>query len=341
MCKQLSNRGTELDQRKAGQLRFAVGLTAVILVGELIGGYWTGSLALLSDAGHVFSDVLSLGLSLFALRLALRPPTGRHSYGLHRAEVFAALVNGVALLGICYVIFREAYERLAAPPEVKSLELLGFALVGLIANWVVLTRLGGHSHDDINLRSAYLHVLGDLLASVGVVIGAVIMALSGWAIVDPIISACIGLLILVGAVRVTGEALHILLEGVPKGIDLEQVAEAMLQLPQVEGVHHLHAWSICSNLQAFSAHVVTCPEGEVQRRATRGQVEQILTQRFGFHHTTLELECDPCDDQSLLRHLEHGMGVEHDHDHECADGHPHHHGHDGEQHRPANSDEEG
>jgi len=317
--------GNEPDREKSRQLRFAIVLTAVVLVGEAVGGIWTGSLALLSDAGHVLSDVMSLALSLFAIRLASRPPTGRLTYGLHRAEVFAALLNGLALLGICVIIFREAYARLGAPPEIKSVELLIFALVGLAANWLVLVRLGGHAHDDINLRSAYLHVLGDLLASIGVVIAALIITFTGWTIADPIISIVIGLLILVGGVRVTAEALHILLEGVPRGVDLEQVAGALTEVPQVESVHGIHAWSICSNVPAFSAHVVMCPETEEERAEIVRELERILAERFGFYHTTLQAECEPCDDQSLIRHLPHRESATDQHHHSHNHNHDHNH----------------
>lgn len=302
---------TSFDQDKAGRLRFAIALTGVVFVGELVGGLWTGSLALLSDAAHVFSDILALGLSLIALALACRPAGGRHSYGLHRAEVFAALINAVTLLVICALILREAYLRLTAPAEIKSLEMLAIATVGLVANWIVLSRLGAHDRRDLNLRSAYLHVLGDLLASVGVVIAAVIITLTGWNVVDPLLSIGIAGLIVVNALRVLGEALHILLEGVPRGIELEDVAEALRKVPGVRGVHHLHAWSICSNMPAFSAHVVTCPDSEAERAATRAALENILVHRFGFADTTLEFECKPCADDDLMCKVNHGMTANH------------------------------
>jgi len=304
------------DREKSAQLSFAVILTAVVLVGEVIGGIWSGSLALLSDAGHVFSDVSSLLLSLFALRLAYRPPTRSHTYGLHRAEVLAALVNGLALLVICAIIVREAYDRFHEPAEIRSTGMLVIAAIGLVANWVVAARLGHHGHHDINVRSAYLHVLGDLAASAAVVGGAVVIALTGWVIVDPILSAAIGVLILVGAGRVLRDALHILLEGVPDGMDLEEVAAALTSIEQVEAVHHVHAWTICSNVLAFSAHVVACPETEDQRLTLRRRIEQVLGQRYGFADTTIEMECTPCPGAELLRHHSHDAApVQCDHEH--------------------------
>ncbi len=309
----------DFDRLRGRHLRFAIGLTGVVFVGELIGGFWTGSLALLSDAGHVFSDVLSLALTLFAVGLACRPPTDRHSYGLHRTEVFAALANGLSLVVICLLIFYEAYQRLLTPPAIKSLEMLAIALVGLVGNWVVAVRLGGHGHDDLNLRSAYLHVLGDLLASVGVVIAALVIRVTGWTQVDPLLSAGIGLFILGGAVRVIGQASHILLEGVPPGVDLEALAAAMVAVEEVKGVHHVHAWNICSNIRALSAHVVTCPETEAERAAIRTKLEHILSAGFGFTETTLEFECEPCCEDGLLCSIEHRAAAGHaHHDHPHA-----------------------
>jgi cobalt-zinc-cadmium efflux system protein len=314
----------DFDAVKTRQLRFAVVLTSVVFVGELIGGLWTGSLALLSDAGHVFSDVLALALSLLAVGLACRPPTERHSYGLHRTEVFAAFLNGVALLGISAVIFYEAYQRLAEPPSIRSGPMLLVAILGLVANGIVALRLGGHEHGDLNLHSAYLHVIGDLLASVAVVVAAVIILATGWLLIDPILSAGIGLLILAGGFRVTREATHILLQGVPRGIDLAEVASALAEVPGVQDVHHVHAWSLCSNILAFSAHVVSCPDNEAERTALRCKLEQILTERFGFSDTTLELECNPTCDGELLQQFTHGMTNNHNH------AHNHSHDHDNE-----------
>lgn len=314
------------DEQKARQLRFAVALTACVLAAEIAGGLWTRSLALLSDAGHVFSDVFSLALSLLALRLASLPPTDRHSYGLHRAEILAALVNGLSLLVICVLIGREAYVRFQEPPEVRSVEMLIIAAVGMAANWLVASRLQSHSHGDINLRSAYLHVVGDLLASIGVVVGAGAMAITGWHVIDPAISVGIGLIVLVGAVRVTLEAVHVLLEGVPPGVDVVAVVHEMTGVDGVLGVHHLHAWSVCSNLTALSAHVNVCEDSESERSRIRKELENLLQERFGFQMTTLQIECEPpTHEEGVLRHFRHGLnhGHAHGHSHEHADAHDH------------------
>jgi cobalt-zinc-cadmium efflux system protein len=314
------------DLQKAAQLRFAVGLTAVVFAGELVGGLLTGSLALLSDAWHVFSDILALGLSLSAVGLACRPPTSRHTYGLHRVEVLVALANGGVLVLISLGILWEAYRRLAAPGHINSLPMLVVAVVGLAANGLVALRLGGHSHGDLNLRSAYLHVLGDLLASVGVVIAALVIWLTGWVLVDPIISAGIAVLIIFSAYGILRDSVHILLEGVPAGVDLEHVVADLQAVPGVSAVHSVQAWSICSNVLAFSAHVVTCPETEAERRALRCELDRVLV-GHGFALTTLELECEPDCSPELLKQLTHGADAGHDHE-----SHDHHHHEPGDSH---------
>ncbi len=290
---------TSPDAVKEPKLKFAIALTSVTLVGELIGGWWTGSLALLSDAGHVFGDVLALALALVAFRLSQRGPTREHTFGLHRAEVFAALINSLLLGLIALTIFFRAYDRLFAHTEIKSGWMLAIGLVGLLVNVIVLTRLSGHG-GDINLRGAYLHVLGDLLASVGVVIAAVLIALTGQYIFDPAISVAIGLLILFSGLRLGRESVHILLEGVPRGVDLKQVAEDVTVLDNVVSVHHLHAWSLCSNYTAISAHVVATVSDPQEQREVHLAIEKLLRERFGFAETTIEMEAASADQEAPL-----------------------------------------
>ncbi len=284
---------------KEPKLKFAIALTSVILVGEIVGGWWTGSLALLSDAGHVFGDVFALVLALMAFRLSQRAPTREHTFGMHRAEVFAALINSLLLGLIALTIFFRAYDRLFAPTEIKSGWMLVIGLVGLLVNVIVLTRLSGHG-GDINLRGAYLHVLGDLLASVGVVIAAGLIALTGQYIFDPIISVAIGLLILFSGLRLGREAVHILLEGVPRDVDLKQVAEAITALDNVVSVHHIHAWSLCSNYTAISAHIVTAASNPQEQRQVHLAVEELLRERFGFGETTIEMEVASAEQEAPL-----------------------------------------
>ncbi len=287
------------DEVKEPKLKFAIALTSVTLVGELIGGWWTGSLALLSDAGHVFGDVFALVLALMAFRLSQRAPTREHTFGMHRAEVFAALINSLLLGLIALTIFFRAYDRLFAPTEIKYGWMLVIGIVGLLVNVIVLTRLSGHG-GDINLRGAYLHVLGDLLASVGVVIAAGLIALTGQYIFDPVISVAIAVLILVSALRLGQESVHILLEGVPRGVDLEEVADAIIAIKGVVGVHHIHAWSLCSNYTAISAHVITTVSDWHGQRGVHLAVERVLRERFGFAETTIEMEVASAEQEAPL-----------------------------------------
>ena len=300
------------DADKARRLGFATTVTVTILVVEIIGAWISGSLALLSDAVHVFADVLALALSLFALRLACRVPTETRTYGLHRTEIFAALLNGLTLLVIALLIGREAWLRFFAPPEIRTVQMLIVAVIGLAANWLVLTRLSGH-HQDLNMRGAYLHVLGDLLASVGVVAGALIMQFTGWYLADPIVSVLIGLLILSGAWRLMAGSLHILLLGVPRHLNVRKIAEAMREVPDVVAVHNLRLWAPCSNVYILSAHVVTCGESEEQRVRVREELRHLLAHDFGVSEVTLELEETACPLGDLIHPLAHPEPHEHDH----------------------------
>lgn len=298
------------DLDKSRRLLFATLLTAAILVAEIIGAWLSGSLALLSDAGHVFADIFSLLLSLAALRLACRLPSDTRTYGLHRAEILAALLNGLTLFAIALLISREAYLRLFAPPQIHTSLMLIVAVVGLLGNWLVLTRLSGHQH-DLNMRGAYLHVLGDLLASFGVVAAALIMRFTGWYLADPILSILIALLILGGAWRLVSESVHILLLGVPRSLNVHQIAEAMLTVAGVTEVHNLRLWAACSNVYIMSAHVVIAEEGEAERVRIRQELRHLLSHDYDVAEATLELEEMACPVASLIHPLEHPDEHEH------------------------------
>lgn len=310
------------DADKSRRLLLATVLTAGIFVVEAIGGFLSGSLALLSDAGHVFADVGSLALSFFALRLACRLPTATRTFGFHRAEIFAAMINGVSLVVIAILIWREAWERFAEPPEVRTGMMLIIAVIGLAVNVLVLTKLSGHHH-DLNVRSAYLHVLGDMLASVGVVIAGIVMATTGWFLVDPIMSALLGLLILWGAWRVLDEAMHILLLGVPRSLNLRDIAAAMNEVAGVNEVHAMRLWAPCSNLFILSAHIVACPETEEERAKIIGDLRGMLETRFNIAEATLEMENTACPLPGLVGPLAHPE-VTPAHDHEDDHGHAGH-----------------
>jgi cobalt-zinc-cadmium efflux system protein len=281
-------------------------LTILILVAEVIGGIWTGSLALLSDAAHVFMDIFALGLSYLALRLSALPADDRHTYGYHRLEVLAALFNGVSLLAIALGIFWEGYQRWQAPVHVRSVELLVIAVIGLAVNLVVAFVLGGHIHadepgdghapekEDLNLHSAYMHVVGDAISSVGVIVAAVVIMLTGLEWVDPLVSVLIGGLILLSSYRVMRSSLHILIEGVPVGMSIQGVADVIGKVPGVQEVHDLHVWSICSGNVALSAHLVLNNRGAQETRLLMAQVKQKLLSEFDIEHTTIQLDEGEC-----------------------------------------------
>lgn len=308
---------TTLDTTISRRLVFAIRLTAITLIAEIIGGIWSNSLALLSDAGHVFLDLFALLLSLGAIKLATQPPSERHSFGLHRAEVLASLVNGLTVLLMAGGILYEGSKRLIAPEEVQTTPMLVIAVLGLVANLLAAQGLHGHSHDDLNVRSAFLHVLGDAVASVGVIVGAVVMRYTGWYQVDPLISIAIGLLILVGAARVLRDATHILMEGVPRGLSVEQVAGRIRALEGVTDVHHLNLWAVCSHIVALSAHVEIEPEFDGQRSQLIHRIEHRLEHEFHITHTTIQFDCPACNNAPLIKefsHIErHNGSCGHDH----------------------------
>lgn len=263
-------------------------LTAGFMVVEALAGFWTNSLALISDAGHMLTDVGALGLALFALWFSRQVAPHRLTYGYLRFEILAALINGLALLGITGFIFWEAAQRLRQPPEVHSGEMLVVAILGLCVNLVSLYLLssgGGHS---LNERGAMLHVLGDLLGSVGAIIAAALIGAFNWYWADPVASAVIGLLILRSTWELLKEAVNILMEGTPVHLDVEELHRAMLAVPGVLEVRDLHVWSLASGFEALSAHVIV-PEGE-PTGVVRGALRQVLREQFGIGHTTLEVE---------------------------------------------------
>jgi cobalt-zinc-cadmium efflux system protein len=282
------------EQRIEQRFVLSLGLTGLILVAEIIGGLWTGSLALLSDAAHVFLDVLALGMSYVALRLAALPPDDRHTYGFHRLQVLAALANGATLLLVAFGIFREAWARLHHPAPVLARPMLAVAVVGLVVNLVVAFVLREHDHHDLNVRSAFLHVLGDALSSVGVIVAGVVILATGWTLVDPLVSVLIGLVILVGSGRVLRESVHILVEGSPEGLTATGVAEVMRRVPGVSEVHDLHVWTVSPGYVALSAHVVLADQALSQSQRVMDGLKQGLADKFGIEHTTIQFECANC-----------------------------------------------
>ncbi|MDO3378302.1 cation diffusion facilitator family transporter [Geoalkalibacter halelectricus] len=297
--------GNHFDQKITRGFIFAIILTSVTFVAELIGGLWTNSLALLSDAAHVFSDLFALALSLMAIKLASRPATDRRTYGWHRAEILASLINGTTLLIIAGGILFEAWRRILDPQEVRSLEMFIIATMGLVMNLIVASRLHGHSHDDLNVRSAFLHVIGDAMASVGVIIGGVVMLLTGWYVVDALVSVVIVVIIGFGALRIIRAALHILLEGVPAHIDINEVVERMRAIEGVNDVHHVHCWSICSHITSLSAHIDVEPHYRLRQGQIVGEIEELLAHDYHITNTTLQCECSSCLSGPVIQQLQH------------------------------------
>jgi len=268
------------DKSITGRFKYAIALTALTLVAEVIGGIWTNSLALLSDAAHVFLDIFALVLSLVAIKLSSYPVTDTRTFGWHRAEVFASLINGITVFLMAFGIFYEGWGRLLEPQEVKSLPMLVIAGIGLVMNLVAASALHQHSHDDLNVHSAFLHVIGDAAASVGVIAGGIVMYYTGWFVIDAAISIVIGCIIFWGAWRVIRESSHILLEGVPRGMSVQAVVESIQEVEGVNAVHNLNVWTICSHILALSTHVDILPEFKENQGDVLRQIEEMLLERY-------------------------------------------------------------
>ncbi|WP_078120479.1 cation diffusion facilitator family transporter [Thiosocius teredinicola] len=273
------------------RLLWALGLTLSFAVVEAVAGWWSGSLALLGDAGHMLTDTLALGLAAGAAMLAKRKPSVRHSYGLGRAEILAALINAVAMVAIVVFIVAEAVERFRQPSAVNGVIVMGVAFVGLLINigaaW--LLSAGHHGH-DLNVRAALLHVLGDLLGSVAALLSGAVIMLTGWTTIDPLLSLLIVVLILVSALRILREALHALMEGVPLHLNLERIGYAMAGIDGVVSVHDLHVWSLSANRTALSAHLVIHDMADWPN--VLDQMRRMLADTFDIDHVTLQPEMD-------------------------------------------------
>jgi cobalt-zinc-cadmium efflux system protein len=305
----------DTDRNISSKLICAISLTAVTLIAEIIGGLWTNSLALLSDAAHVFLDLFALILSLAAIRLAALAPTRTRTYGWHRAEIFASLINGVTIFLIAVGIFYEAGGRLFRPEAVNSLPMFLIAVIGLAMNLLAAFVLQHHSEHDLNVHSAFLHVLGDAAASVGVIIGGVIMYYYQWYVLDAVISMGIGCVVLWGAWRVTREAFHILMEGVPRELNVETIVENMRGIEGVKDIHQLNVWAICSHVIALSAHVDIHDESKNRQSEIIHNIEHMLREKFFITHTTLQAECADCASVPVIREINHALNHNHHHRH--------------------------
>jgi len=281
----LSDRETQ--RRK---MRWVLGITAGFLVAEIVGGILSNSLALLADAGHMFTDVGALSLSLLAMRLAQRPPSPRKTYGYVRLEILAALVNGAALIFIALVILKEAWARFSVPPQVDGPLMLSVAVIGLGVNLTGAFLLRSHAHENLNVRGAYLHILGDLLGSVGAITAGILILTKGWMLADPIISVIIALLLLVGAWRLVREAADVLLEAAPEGLDVEELVNELREIPGLEELHDIHVWTLTSGFVAMSGHGVI--DDLHMHRSILDEINHRLNDR-GIRHVTFQLEPRP------------------------------------------------
>lgn len=275
------------------RLKWALLLTAVYLVAEAVAGFLTNSLALLSDAAHMLTDVAALGISLFAMRIAARPSDARRSYGYHRFEILAAAINASALFVVAAYILYEAYQRFRNPPVVQSGAMLIVAFVGLVVNIASMRILSGGSKGSLNVKGAYLEVWSDMLGSIGVIAAALIIRFTAWSKADPLIAVLIGLWVLPRTWTLLSESVNVLLEGVPEGIELREVENSLLGVDGVAEVHDLHVWSITSGRNSLTAHlrlVQDCDAERVMRMAT-----EAVAHRFNITHTTIQTEQDePC-----------------------------------------------
>ncbi|HET7379320.1 MAG TPA: cation diffusion facilitator family transporter [Gaiellales bacterium] len=293
-------------------LKRAFALTVLVLAVELVGGILSHSLALLSDAGHVLTDVIALGLAWFAVEQSRRPADQKRSYGYQRVTILAALLNAVTLIVIVLAIGFEAVRRLMAPQEVHGSIVIVSALIGIAINGVVILGLRGGTK-SLNMRAAFLHVAGDIGASVGVVVAGAIILFTGWLYIDPLLSLAIAALIAYGAWGIVRETVNLLMEGTPHQIDLDRVTQEIATTPKVTDLHDLHVWALSGEETALSVHVVVgdCPLADAEHLVR--DLEQRLCDKFAIGHTTIQVEsCHPCAE------IEHGAG---------AHNHPHDHGH--------------
>jgi len=286
-------RGPESRRR----LSIVLALTCVYMIAEAVGGWWTGSLALFADAGHMLADVAALLLALMAVWFSARPATPNKTFGYYRLEILAALVNGIALVTISFFIFYEAYERWFAPPHVRGVAVMIVAAGGLIVNLICVKLLHRDHEEDLNVRGAWLHVIGDALGSVGAIVAGALITLFAWYAADPLFSVLIGLLIVWSSWSLIREATNILLEGTPAHINLAAVEDAILETDGVADVHDLHIWTITSGREALSAHVIHAQT--ISQPNLLKELRTKLHERFGVDHLTIQMETPDFEDDTF------------------------------------------
>lgn len=277
------------------RLWWAFGLTGSYLIVQVIGGVLTHSLALLSDAAHMLTDVVGIGIAIAAVRIARRPADAQRTFGYHRFEILAAAANAVILFLVAVYIFYEAIQRFQQPEAINTWGMLGVAAVGLIVNLIGLKLLQDGSEGSLNVKGAYLEALADAVGSVGVIAGALIIRFTGWAWVDPVIAVGIGLWVLPRTWTLFKESLNVLLEGVPRGLSLDEIRQRLLAVDGVISVHELHVWSITSGKNSLTAHLVVDESDERFRQGRLDAARIMLRERFALEHTTLQVEYRNCE----------------------------------------------
>ncbi|MDA8325875.1 MAG: cation diffusion facilitator family transporter [Nitrospiraceae bacterium] len=280
------------------RLALSLIITLVVVLGEAVGGYFANSLALLSDAGHNFTDSFALGLSLIAARISTWSPDRRATFGYQRVGLLAAVINGGLLFIIAFVISAEAIRRLSAPPAIDSRLMLVFGALAFAANTAIVLILR-HGHRDLNIKSAWLHMLGDAFASFGVIISAAIITFTGWRLADPLTSLAIALIILVGGLRVVSEAVHVFLELAPRDLNVEAVAKNICSFPDVMGVHDVHLWALTKGHVMFTAHIWVKDEKLSHVQQLSDKLKAMLA-TAGIDHATLEFQCGECQDKGIF-----------------------------------------
>jgi cobalt-zinc-cadmium efflux system protein len=269
-------------------------LNALFVVFQFTIGLWVNSLALISDAGHNLTDVMALAFSWWAMMLARRSPDNRKTYGYHRAGILAASLNAATLILIAFYVFYEGIQRLMHPEPVEGGVVAIVATVALILNGSVAVAFFKSSKEDLNVRSAFIHVLGDALSSVGVIIAGLAILLTGWLLIDPLISILIGLFILWSSWSIIKEATNVLLEGIPAGLDMVSLMRDLMAIENVKSVHDLHVWTLGSNYLVLSCHILTNETSLHEANATAQQIKTMLVEKYQIHHATIELECENC-----------------------------------------------
>jgi len=289
----------EAAKQTTSRLSLSLFLTLAFVVIEATAGYFANSLALLTDAAHNLTDVIALGLSWFAIRLTSQPANAHKTYGYHRAGILVALLNSTTLVLISIGIFYEAYQRFISPPQVKSSILIGVGLIAVVVNLVTALLVHRGSESDLNLRSAFVHLVGDVISTIGAVIAGVIIYFTGANWLDALVSVLIGFLIVYNAWGILRETVDILLESTPRDVDIKEMVHEITELDGVLGVHDLHVWSLTQNLRTMSAHILTEDISVSAGAQIQSRINELVYHHYNIAHATLQLECIDCDPNSL------------------------------------------